>query len=185
MAKEKNDELKKEELTQELPKEEVKEKKAEKTKKSKGADSDKVAQLEKEVENLNDQLVRLAAEYSNFRRRSAEEKVKVFNEAKADVILELLPVIDNFELSQNSENANYDDYRKGMDMIYKQFIAVIEKLGIEYFGEIGEEFDPNVHCAVMHIEDDNYDDNVIAQVLCKGYKLKDKIIRSASVKVAN
>ncbi|HOO26690.1 MAG TPA: nucleotide exchange factor GrpE [Clostridiales bacterium] len=185
MTKEKNEDIKKEDLMQEPPKEDVKDKKAEKAKKSKAADSDRVAELEKEVENLNDQLIRLAAEYSNFRRRSGEEKVKIYNEAKADVILELLPVIDNFELSQNSENANYEDYRKGMDMIYNQFIAVIEKLGIEYFGEIGEEFDPNVHCAVMHVEDDKYDDNVIAQVLCKGYKLKDKIIRSASVKVAN
>ncbi|NLP48596.1 MAG: nucleotide exchange factor GrpE [Clostridiales bacterium] len=184
MAKE-NNENKSEEVVLEEEEKTSKTKKEGKTKKSKKSQAEEIKELEKELEELNDQLKRLAAEYSNFRRRSSEEKVRAYSSAKSDVILELLPIIDNFELSQKSENSSYEDYKKGMDMIYNQFMAFVEKLGIECFGEIGEEFDPNVHDACMHVQDDKYDDNTIAQVLCKGYKLGDKVIRSASVKVAN
>lgn len=153
-----------------------------KTKKEKAG---REQELENQLAEKNDQLLRLAAEYANFRKRSADEKLKAYSDSKVDVVKELLPVIDNFERAQGADSANAEEYKKGIDMIYNQFTAFITKLGIECFGQPGEDFDPNFHNAVMHIEDEDLDDNVIAQVISKGYKLGDKIIRSATVTVAN
>jgi molecular chaperone GrpE len=142
-------------------------------------------ELENQLAEKNDQLLRLAAEYDNFRKRSQREKDELFKSSKATVIQELLPVIDNFERAGNASSQSPAEYIKGMELVYSQFLGIIKKLGIETFGEPGEEFDPNIHSAVMHVEDDALEENVIAEVLSKGYKLGDKIIRSATVKVAN
>jgi len=142
-------------------------------------------ELENQLAERNNQLLRLAAEYDNFRKRSQREKEDLYCMSKSSVVKELLPVIDNFERAQGANAASIEEYKKGIGMIYAQFNAFITKLGIESFGEPGEDFDPNIHSAVMHIEDENLEENVIAQVISKGYKLGDKIIRSATVTVAN
>jgi molecular chaperone GrpE len=142
-------------------------------------------ELENQLAERNNQLLRLAAEYDNFRKRSQREKDELFKSSKATVVQELLPVIDNFERAGKMANQSPADYKKGMELVYSQFLDIIKKLGIETFGEPGEDFDPNIHSAVMHVEDDSLEENVIAEVLSKGYKLGEKIIRSATVKVAN
>lgn len=141
--------------------------------------------LQKQLDEKNDQLLRMAAEYDNFRKRSQREKDALYSECKASVIKELLPVADNFERIFANPDAGLDDYKKGIEMTFKQFENVFKSLNVEAFGEVGEEFDPNLHNAVMHSEDESLGENVISQVLAKGYKLGDKIIRPAMVAVAN
>ncbi len=146
----------------------------------------KEEQLQKELDSKNDQLLRMAAEYDNFRKRSQREKEALYSECKSSVIKDLLPVIDNFERCVSpDDNTGYGDYKKGVELTYKQFTEALKKLGIEAFGEVGEAFDPNLHNAVMHTEDENLPENSISNVLMKGYKLGDKVIRAAMVAVAN
>ncbi len=168
MAEEKKEEAKKES------------KKEAKTKKS-----DKVELLEKELEEKNNQMLRLAAEYDNFRKRSQREKDAIYGETKAQLIGELLAVADNFERALANENGTAEDLRKGFEMISKQFDDILSKNGAEKFGEAGEVFDPNIHSGVMHIDDESLGENVVAEVFSKGYRLGDRIIRHAVVKVAN
>ena len=98
---------------------------------------------------------------------------------------ELLPVLDNFERAASNKEASLEDYQKGIDMIFNQFNDILKKAGVEAFGEKGDEFDPNIHSAVMHIDDENEKENVIVDVFSKGYKLGDRVLRAAVVKVAN
>ena len=114
-----------------------------------------------------------------------KEKEAAYSDSKALVLAELLPVMDNFERAAENKNASPEDYMKGIDMIYNQFSEVFKKLGVESFGEKGDSFDPNLHNAVMHEDDENEKENVITDVFSKGYKLGDKILRPAMVKVAN
>jgi len=145
----------------------------------------KEEKLQKELDEKNNQLLRLAAEYDNFRKRSQREKDALYIECKAGVIKELLPVADNFDRIFANPDASYEDFKKGVEMTYKQWNNVFASLKIEAFGEVGEEFDPNLHNAVMHNEDESLGENVIAQVFEKGYKIGEKIIRPATVVVAN
>ena len=101
------------------------------------------------------------------------------------MIKELLPILDNFDRAVVNSEANFEDYKKGIDLIFSQFKQLLEKNGVESYGEEGDTFDPNIHNAVMSVEDENLGENVIAQVFTKGYKLGDRIIREAVVKVAN
>lgn len=158
--------------------EEMKEEKAEK-------EESKEALLQKQLDEKSDQLLRIAAEYDNFRKRSQREKDALYSECKASVIKELLPVSDNFDRIFANPDISFEDYRKGVEMTFKQFEAVFKNLNVEAFGEVGEEFDPNLHNAVMHTEDESAGENTITNVLAKGYKLGDKIIRPAMVAVAN
>lgn len=141
--------------------------------------------LRKELDEKNDQFLRLYAEYDNFRKRSQKEKQDIYSSSKADVIKELLPVLDNFERAANNTECSFEDYKKGIDLIFNQFGEILKKTGVESYGERGDEFDPNIHNAVMTVVDDELGENVIAEVFTKGYKLGDKIIRDAVVKVAN
>ncbi len=142
--------------------------------------------LQAELNEAKDQLLRVAAEYDNFRKRSQREKESLYSECKSSVVNDLLPVIDNFERCvAPGEDTSYEDYKKGVELTYKQFGEALKKLGIEAFGEVGDAFDPNLHNAVMHTEDENLPENSISNVLMKGYKLGDKIIRAAMVAVAN
>lgn len=142
--------------------------------------------LQAELNEKNDQLLRMAAEYDNFRKRSQREKESLYAECKSSVVKDLLPVIDNFERCvAPGDDTSYEDYKKGVELTYKQFCESLKKLGIEVFGEVGETFDPNLHNAVMHTEDENLPENSISNVLMKGYKIGDKIIRAAMVAVAN
>ncbi len=141
--------------------------------------------LKKELDEKNDQFLRLYAEYDNFRKRSQKEKQDIYSSSKADVIKELLPVIDNFDRAASNTECSFEDYKKGIDLIFNQLIDILKKTGVESYGERGEAFDPNIHNAVMTVEDDELGENTIAEVFTKGYKLGDKIIRDAVVKVAN
>lgn len=183
MAKEK-EKAENEELEQETA--EVKTEETKKKDKKCKKDNGEVEKLQKQLGEQNDRYLRLAAEYDNFRKRSAREKESLYSECKVTVVKELLTAVDNFERCVDfNENTSFEDYRKGVEMTYKQFLDAFKKLGIESFGEIGEEFDPNLHNAVMHAEDENLPENSISNVLMKGYKIGDKIIRPAMVAVAN
>jgi molecular chaperone GrpE len=154
-------------------------------KETESAAPSKEEELQKQLDEKNDQLLRMAAEYDNFRKRSQREKEALYAECKASVINALLPVADNFDRIFANPDGTLEDYKKGVEMTFKQFSDVFNSLGIESFGEVGEEFDPNIHNAVMHTEDDSVGENTITTVIVKGYKLGDKIIRPAMVAVAN
>ncbi len=174
------------EETQEETTEEKAEPKAEKKEKRKEKKQDsEIEKLKKELADKDDKFLRLAAEYDNFRKRSVKEKSDIYASSKSDVINEILPIIDNFERAAQNSEADFDGYKKGIELIFNQFLAVLKKFGVESFGEEGEQFDPSLHSAVMVVEDDSLGENVIAQVFSKGYRLGDKIIREAVVKVAN
>ncbi len=143
------------------------------------------AKLKAELESKNDLLLRTAAEFDNFKKRTERERAGVAEFAKANVIKELLPILDNIDRSSAIEDKSSADYIKGIEMIVKQFEALGSKLGIVEVAKVGDAFDPNCHEAVMHIEDENLGENVIAAVLQKGYKIGDTVIRPAMVSVAN
>lgn len=180
------------EIKEEIPAEEIEkepaaeENKTEKKEKKKDKKSDsEIEKLKNEIAEKDDKFLRLAAEYDNFRKRSAKEKSDIYASSKSDVINEILPIIDNFERAAQNSEADFDGYKKGIELIFNQFLAVLKKFGVESFGEEGEQFDPSLHSAVMVVEDDSLGENVIAQVFSKGYRLGEKIIREAVVKVAN
>ena len=131
-----------------------------------------------------DAHLRVAAEYDNFRKRTAKEKEASYSNGKSDAIAKLLPVYDNLEraLIQPTEDAAY---KKGVEMTMTELVKIFTGLGVEIFGEAGDTFDPNLHNAVMHIESEDLTENTIAQVFQKGFKLGDKIVRFAMVQVAN
>ncbi|APM38280.1 nucleotide exchange factor GrpE [Clostridium kluyveri] len=139
--------------------------------------------IHNEFKTLQDRLSRTAAEYDNFRKRTAKEKEAIYSDACRDILKEILPVLDNLERAVEVEG-DMDDLKKGVEMTIRQFNTAFEKLNVEEISTEGE-FDPNIHNAVMHIEDDNYDKNSIVEVFQKGYKREDKIIRYSMVKVAN
>ncbi|MBR6784999.1 MAG: nucleotide exchange factor GrpE [Clostridia bacterium] len=145
----------------------------------------KEAELQKALDEKNDQFLRLCAEYDNFRKRSQKEKQDIYSSSRADVFKDLLPVFDNFDRAAQNKGAGLEDYSKGIDLIFQQFADILKKNGVEAFGAPGDEFDPNIHNAVMSIEDENFGENTVAEVFSKGYKLGDKVIREAVVKVAN
>ncbi|MCR5207133.1 MAG: nucleotide exchange factor GrpE, partial [Eubacterium sp.] len=132
-----------------------------------------------------DSYLRTAAEYANYRARSAKEKEQSFTNAKCSVVAEILPVIDNLERAIGAENGDYDALKKGVQMTLDGLMASFEKLGVESFGESGDSFDPNYHNAVMHVEDESLGENTITDVFQKGYKIGDRVIRAAMVKTAN
>ena len=131
-----------------------------------------------------DAHLRVAAEFDNFRKRTIKEKEASYGNGKADAVAKMLPVYDNLEraLNQPTEDAAY---KKGVEMTMNELVKIFTGLGVEIFGNVGEEFDPNFHNAVMHTEDENFGENVICQVFQKGFKLGEKIIRFAMVQVAN
>lgn len=141
--------------------------------------------LAAELNETKDNLLRIMAEYDNFRKRSQKEKEAVYGDSKASVIAEFLPLYDNFGRAENQEVTDLNSYKKGIDMIYNQFGEILKKLGVEEFGEKGDTFDPNIHNAVMHDDDPEAPENSITDVFSKGYKLGDRIIRPAIVKVVN
>ncbi len=165
------------------------EEQAEKTEKTAPKKKSKAAaELEKvkaELESKNDLLLRTAAEFDNFKKRTERERLSVAEFAKANIIKELLPILDNIDRADTLEDKSGEDYIKGIEMIVKQFLALGEKLGISEVAKVGDTFDPNCHEAVMHIEDEALGENVISAVLQKGYKIGDTVIRPAMVQVAN
>ena len=147
-------------------------------------EEEKIEALEKEQAVLNDRYLRLCAEYDNFRKRSQKEKDALYGDIKANTVSAFLPVYDNLEraLKQGTED---EAYRKGVEMIMTQFCSTLEKLGVTPIECLGEKFDPTLHNAVMHVDDEEKGENEIVEVFQKGFKLGDKVIRFAMVKVAN
>ena len=143
------------------------------------------SKLEKELKAKNEAYLRLAAEYENYRRRTTADKANIYSDATAKAIKELLPIGDSLDMALTSVENAPDEYKKGLELICNQFKASLEKLNVETFGEVGDEFNPELHNAVMKLEDDSLGENIIAQVFQKGYKCGDKIIRHAMVQVAN
>ena len=137
-----------------------------------------------EMAALNDKYLRVCAEYDNFRRRSQKEKEAIYGEVRAATAEKFLPVYDNLEraLKQPTED---EAYRKGVEMIMTQFVTTLEKLGISPIESLGQTFDPNLHNAVMHVDDEEKGENEIVEEFQKGFMLGDKVIRFSVVKVAN
>ena len=153
-------------------------------KKDKKKEPDKTAELEAQLAAANDRYLRLCAEYDNFRRRSLKEKDALYGDIKADTVQKFLPVYDNLEraLKQSTED---EAYRKGVELIMSQFEQTLEKLGVTPVESLGQTFDPALHNAVMHVDDETKGENEIVEVFQQGFKLGDKVIRFAMVKVAN
>jgi grpE len=144
---------------------------------------DENKKLNNEAEALKERLLRITAEYDNYRKRTSKEKEGIYTDACTDVLKEMIPVLDNLERAISVEG-NVEDIKKGIEMTIKGFKTSFEKLGVEEIDASGE-FDPNYHQAVMHIQDENLGANSIAEVFQKGYKRGDKVIRYTVVKVAN
>ncbi|WP_160686434.1 nucleotide exchange factor GrpE [Clostridium sp. C2-6-12] len=139
--------------------------------------------LKEELDGTKDRLLRLTAEYDNYRKRTIKEKEGIYSDAYVDVLKEIIPIIDNLERAISADGS-IEDLKKGIEMTMKGCQDSFAKLGVQEIDTTGE-FDPNLHNAVMHIEDENLGNNVIAEVFQKGYKKDDKIIRHSMVKVAN
>ena len=149
-----------------------------------GKASAALARAKKALKDQEDAYLRLAAEYDNFRRRTTKEKSEAYTNAKADAALKFLPVYDNLEraLNQGTED---EAFLKGVEMTMTELVKILNGLGVEIFGTVGETFDPNLHNAVMHTEDEAAGENTIVEVFQKGFMLGDKVLRFAMVKVAN
>lgn len=145
---------------------------------------EKVAELEKQIADEQEKYKRLDAEYYNYRTRSLKEKQDAAADATAKAVEEILAVVDNFERALAAETTD-ETYKKGVDMIFRQFMDILKKLGVEEIEAMNCEFDPNVHNAVTQVQDDNFGENIVCQVFQKGYKMGAKVIRCSMVAVAN
>ena len=132
----------------------------------------------------HDSYLRLAADYDNFRKRTVKEKEASYGNGKADAVAKMLPVYDNLERALNQETTDAA-YKKGVEMTMAELVKIFTSLGVEIFGNVGDEFDPNLHNAVMHIENEELPENSISAVFQKGFKIGDKVVRFAMVQVAN
>ena len=149
---------------------------------------EQVEQMEaaaKQLETTKDQFARLAAEYDNYRKRTAKEKETLYQDAKADTIKEFLAVYDNLERAAAAPGGEDDPHKKGLEMIFTQYKELLKKLGVAEIEAQGQPFDPERHEAVMHIDDENFGENQVAQVFQAGFMLGEKVIRFAMVQVAN
>ena len=145
---------------------------------------EQVNPFEEKYNAEHDAYLRLAADYDNYRKRTIKEKDAAYAHGKADAVEKLLPVYDNLERALNQETADAA-YKKGVEMTMTQLVNIFTALGVEIYGEAGDTFDPNIHNAVMHTDDDSVADNTITQVFQKGFKMGEKIVRFAMVQVAN
>ena len=149
---------------------------------------EQVEQMElaaKQLESVKDQFVRQTAEYENYRKRTTKEKENIYQDAKADTIKEFLAVYDNLERAAASEGGEDSPHKKGLEMIFQQVKDILAKLGVTEIEAKGQPFDPEKMNAVMHIDDENFGENEVAQVFQAGFMLGDKVIRHAIVQVAN
>lgn len=149
-----------------------------------GAPKEPETDWKKKYEETYDSYLRLAADYDNYRKRTVKEKDQAYGHGKADAVAKLLPVYDNLERALNQETQDAA-YKKGVEMTMTELVKIFTGLGVEIFGAVGDTFDPNLHNAVMHTEDESLGENVITAVFQKGFKLGDKIVRFAMVQVAN
>ena len=145
---------------------------------------EQIEALEKELAEMKDRYLRVAAEYENYRRRSAKERESFYQDATAAAISAMLPVLDNLERAA-AQPTEDEAFMKGVELTLKQFGECLEKLGVKEIPALGEQFDPNLHNAVMHVEQEGCDDNTIVEVFQKGFIMGDRVVRHAIVKVAN
>lgn len=140
-----------------------------------------------QIEELKDRLARQMAEFDNFRKRTEKEKSAMYEIGARDMIEKMLPVLDNFErgLTSVPEDQKNTSFAEGMEMIYKQFVKTLEDAGVEAIEALGQQFDPSLHNAVLHVEDDSFGENEISQELQKGYKYRGTVVRHSMVQVAN
>ena len=171
---------------EEEPAEESTEKKEEPAEK-KGFFAKKKDKKDAQIEELTDRLKRNMAEFDNFRKRTEKEKSAMYEIGAKDIIEKILPVIDNFErgLKTVPEEEKNSPFAEGMDKIYKQLLKTLEDTGVKVIEAVGQPFDPNFHNAVMHVEDENFGENIIAEEFQKGYLYRDSVVRHSMVKVAN
>ena len=174
---------------EESPENKPEEKKTEEDSKEKKIDKKKAKKDKKDekIEELNDRLMRNLAEFENFRNRSEKEKSAMFEIGAKSVIEKVLPVVDNLERGFDglSEEEKESPFVKGIDAVYKQMLTALEELGVTPIEAVGQEFDPNLHNAVMHDEDDSENSNVVVEEFQKGYMYKDSVVRHSMVKVLN
>ncbi len=156
-----------------------------KEKKKRSDKKNEIEVLNAELAALKDSHLRTLAEYDNFRKRSQREKEATYTDAKANTLKLLLPVLDNFDRAADNKTDDIEVYRKGIEMTLTQLGEILKNLEVESFGEIGDEFDPNIHSAVMTVENPDLPENSIAGVFEKGYKMGDRILRFATVQVTN
>lgn len=142
-------------------------------------------EAKKALEDSNSKYLTMLAEYDNFRKRSAAEKERTYTDAKSDALMQILPVIDNLERAATYGGGNAENVAKGLEMTLRSFGEVMEKLGVKEIEALGKTFDPELHNAVFHVDDESYGEQEIVEVLQKGYTIGDKVLRYAMVKVAN
>lgn len=183
MAEEKVTPEVQEEVAEATPK---KEKKKKSDKKSEvEALTAQVEALTEELATMKDTYLRVLAEYDNFRKRSQREKEATYGDAKANTLKTLLPVLDNFDRAADNKTDDIEIYRKGIEMTLTQLSDILKNLEVESYGEVGDEFDPNIHSAVMTVENPDLPENTVAGVFEKGYKMGDRVLRFATVQVTN
>ena len=182
-----NEEISNEETSEEVSSEEEAEDKEEASEDKKGFFKKKKDKKDEQIEELNDRLKRQMAEFENFRKRTEKEKAQMFDMGARTVVEKILPVVDNFErgLAAVPEEQKEDAFVLGMDKTYKHMMSMLEEAGVTPIEAVGKEFDPNFHNAVMHVEDEELGDNVVAEELQKGYMYRDTVVRHSMVKVAN
>ena len=176
-----------EEITEEAEKAEATEEKAAKPekgdkKKIKALEAE-LAEVNKKAEEINEKYMRMLAEYDNFRKRSAKERESIYGDAYTDALTSILPVLDNLERAEGCTDA--EGLAKGLELTLKSFRETLEKMGVTEIEAIGKTFDPNLHNAVMHVDDESVGENTVVEVFMKGYKKGDKVLRHSMVKVAN
>lgn len=139
----------------------------------------------KQLAAVTDQFTRLTAEYDNYRKRTTKEKESIYQDAKADTVTPFLAVYDNLERAMKTEGGEDSPHKKGLEMIFNQYKEVLNKLGVTEMEALGQPFDPNRHNAVMHVDDESLGENVVADVFQAGFVMGDKVLRFATVRVAN
>lgn len=161
--------------------------KADKKEKKKKEKKEKKDKRDEQIAELQDRVLRQQAEFVNFRNRTEKEKAQMFEVGAKSVLEKILPVVDNFErgLAVLSEEQKQEPFAQGMDKIYKQLMQTLTDLGVTPMEAAGKEFDPELHNAVMHVEDDSFGENIVAEELQKGYKYREGVLRHSMVKVAN
>ena len=160
------------------------------TEKEKGSffkKKEKKDKKDEKIEELTDRVRRQIAEFDNFRKRTEKEKTQMFETGAKSIVEKILPVVDNFErgLAAVTEEEKGTPFVEGMEKIYKQMMTVLEEAGVKPIEAVGQEFDPNLHNAVMHVEDEEFGENIIAEEFQKGYTYRDSVVRHSMVKVAN
>ena len=175
------------EETKETAAEEKDTKKEEKSEKKGAFGKKKKDKKDEQIEDLNDRLKRQMAEFDNFRKRSEKEKSQMYEIGAKDIIEKILPVVDNFERGLGSvpEEEKNAPFVEGMEKIYKQLMTTLESVGVKPIEAVGQEFNPDFHNAVMHVEDDELGENIIAEEFQKGYMYRESVVRHSMVKVAN